>query len=93
MANLDLDKVHAASREANGEAPTVTLGGKTYTLPVKMPLAVAIAAAEQDLRLMVEALFGDDDAETVAKQLDVDDLEDLAALYGVDRGNSQPSAG
>jgi len=39
--NIDLDEGRAERREALGEAPTVTLMGKVFNLPVEMPLDIA----------------------------------------------------
>lgn len=93
MAHLDLDKVHAAEREAKGEGPQVTVGGETYTLPAKLPLAVAVGQREGNFRLMVECLFGEEGAAKVLRHLEAEDLDRLAALYGIDAPNSEPSAG
>lgn len=93
MSHLDLDKVHAAERESKGEGPTVTLGGETYTLPSKLPLAVAVGQMEGNLRLMVECLFGVDNTEQVLRHLRGEDMDRIASLYGLDAPNSEPSAG
>lgn len=38
MGELDLDAARAARAEAHGEAPTVVLGGETFTLPAELPM-------------------------------------------------------
>lgn len=93
MAHLDLDKVHAAEQEAAGEAKTVTIGGKTYTLAVKLNLGLAVGHFERNYRFMVECLFGTDAADEVLRHLEAEDLDRIAAMYGLDSGNSAPSAG
>lgn len=38
MAELNLDAARAARAEVLGDAPTFTLGGETFTLPVELPM-------------------------------------------------------
>lgn len=92
MAHLDLDAFHAAQAEENGEPKTLTLGGETYTLPHKLPLAMSVAIKDRDWRTVAELFFGDA-ADTVLGQIDGKDLDEIySKLYGTDEGNSEPSA-
>lgn len=105
VVNIDLDAARAARREANGEAPTITFDGKTFTLPVELPFEVAaqIAAMQKDedasgIRGAVEAFLGSDAAsdffESRPSVADVNALvEGLVKAYGFeDVGESQASA-
>lgn len=83
---LDLDAIKAADREAAGEGPTVRIAGKVYQLPAKLPLAVAVAVTENDMRTVVEVLFGTQAAADVLPHLTVDDLDPIANLYGTTAG-------
>lgn len=89
---VDLDARRAARREKLGEAPTVTLGGDTYTLPHRLPLEAIELGAEGKVWSVIVALFGADQAEKLRPLgLDTDDLQDLfTAVYGTDMG--KPSA-
>ena len=94
MAHLDLDKIHAAEREAAGEPPTVKLGGKTYELPVKLPLAASVASRQRDWRKLAGILFNEKNADKVLLVLEPEDVDRIAEnLYGLGAGNSEPSAG
>ena len=94
MAHLDLDKVHAAEREAAGEAPSVTLGGETYVLPVKLPLAAAVAVRNSDWTKLCRLIFGAGNEVTVLEHLEPEDLDRIyEQFYGTNAGNSEPSAG
>ena len=44
--NVNLDAARAARSEAQGEHPTVTLGGQVFELPVELPFAVVEMVGE-----------------------------------------------
>lgn len=89
---MNLDEARAARREAEKEAPTVTVNGETFTLPVELPLAVTLhlndlseaqegkdnTAALDAVGGVLRALFGKDYEKFMqVSQLAMDDMEDL----------------
>ena len=48
---FDLDKARAERREARGAAPTITVGGTVYDLPVEFPLATLNPLLELNIDL------------------------------------------
>lgn len=83
---IDLDKARAARREAEKEAPQLTVEGKVYDLPVYLPYEVLESirglqnedTAAEALVTLAEALLGDNYDE-VKKILEVEDLKDLVS--------------
>lgn len=104
---IDLDAARAARREAKGEAPTVTFGGATYTLPIEMPFEIVeelgrLRAADGDgsvagqaVLAVVRLLVGDQYEAFMAHHPSMDDLTELAQgamrEYGVGPGESPAS--
>ncbi len=103
MSRLDLDAVHQARREGEGddaERPVVILGGKEYTLPLSPPAALLVGLGRLQKRNMggaedmFRALFGDDLDSVLAAGLEIEDLEAIfGELYGMDLGESPASGG
>lgn len=95
---LDLDASRRARAEVENERPELTLAGKTFVLPSRLPAAVVVGLAEaQRGRLAgferaVRALFGDDAETVIELGLEAEELEQIAGLYGGDEedgpGNS-----
>lgn len=95
MAKINLDAARAARREAEQEAPIVTLGGKDYELPVELPFevaehfaALAIAKERKDEAAMaagviqvVKSLLGDHFDSFMKSRPSIDDL--LALVEGL----------
>lgn len=88
MAELDLD---ARRAEANLEPHKVTIGGKVYGLPAELPLMFADHLSHGEMRLAVELLFGEEEADEVAPLLSDADLMAIAEIYGTDPGKSSGS--
>lgn len=85
---IDLDAAKAARREQNGTNPQLTYGGKTWDLPLELPLDTVIAISEleqaiegetgnsaaEKFRLVAESLLGDNSAEFLAFKPSVQDI-------------------
>ena len=85
---IDLDAAKAARREQQEQEPELTYGGKTWKLPVELPLdtVIAIADLEQAIergtgndaaalfREVAASLLGDDAAEFLALQPSIQDI-------------------
>lgn len=103
MNRLDLDAIHKARREAEGDdadRPVVILGGREYTLPMSPPAALMVGLGRMQKRNlggaedMFRALFGDELDRVLAEGLEIEDLQDIfAELYGMDLGESPASGG
>lgn len=88
---VDLDAARQARREAEGEAPVVVFGGKSFELPVEMPFTFVEATAEYNraskaedgtaasgvLADMVRAVFGSQYSEFMSLNPSVKDIEEL----------------
>lgn len=102
---IDLSAMRAVRREAAKEAPEVEFEGKTFVLPVEMPLmlidAVARlgsddgAEASSALIDVARSLFGDRFKEFMDLRPSVDDANELikaiAPAYGLEVGESEAS--
>lgn len=75
---LDLDAARAARREALGEAPEFTFGGKTYALPPEMSYSAAIALQNNDLDAGLVHLLGPGNYDTFMEGAPA--MEDIVAL-------------
>lgn len=85
---IDLDAARAARREAAKEQPTITLNGKTFTLPLELPLSLAeafigfgdIQDDEVDMKIpgilagVMRSLLGDQYESFMAEGPSLDDL-------------------
>jgi hypothetical protein len=95
---VDLNAAHKARREAGAtEGPVVELGDLSFVLPVSLPASVPYGLSQmangeaEGFGIAVKALFGDRVLEALAAGLEVEDLNEIAALYGEDPGNSSAS--
>jgi hypothetical protein len=88
----DLD---AAVAGKIGEPRAYILSGREFTLPARLPLAVAAAVATQDFdRLALILAAGDADlAAHLSTHLNDAHLEAIAQDYGIVPGESEASAG
>lgn len=101
MTRLDLNAVHKARREAEGEPHVVELGDRTFELPASPPAKLIFALGEvhetrrmSALKDAIAILFGEDIDEVLTAGFELDDLgEVLGGLYGMDVGESQASGG
>jgi len=109
MANVDLDKARAARAESNGEAPTVTFGGASFTLPVELPFSMVEEAhtlsasvgdpyaITQAISNIAESLFGDRYQEFLDHGPSMGDMQmlmdSIPELYGMTPGESAASEG
>lgn len=98
MGELDLDAARAARAEARGEAPTVTLGGETFTLPAELPMRYVWTLVEGDDMDALKVLFDGQLDRFLATVPTREDILALVAgvptLYGLaSQGESPASAG
>lgn len=84
MTRVDLDAKRAARREARGDNPRVSLGGREYELVGEMPLALVEKLTSGDMAGAVELLLADaaDIEDFMSHRPTVNDLEVIAELYG-----------
>lgn len=83
----DLDEMRAARAEKAGPPPTVIVGGKEWELPRQIPVTAIEAMSLGKFVTVLRLLFGDDAMEDDAiRSFDMDDLQDILAVYGVDAG-------
>lgn len=75
MGVLDLD---ARRAEANDEPHQLTLGGETYELPARVPLAFVEELSNNRFYEAIALLFGADNAEPVFALLSAEDLDVIA---------------
>jgi hypothetical protein len=97
---VDLDALHKARAEANGECPVLVIGGAEYTLPAVPPMAVLVGIAELQsgnlagLKDALVALFGDNVRAVLAAGLDLEDFGPIFSdAYGVEAGELPASGG
>lgn len=91
---LDLDARRAARAEKAGPAPEVTAGGRTFVLPRELPLAFVDAFAENKPGEACRLLFGDQADEFMRLfQPTIEDLGEIATIYGRTMGESSASTG
>ncbi len=95
---VDLNAARKARAEVQQVEPVlVELGDREFELPPRLPAAVPYGLAQmangqaEGFELAVRALFGDRVLEALAAGLEVDDLSEIASLYGGDPGNSSAS--
>jgi hypothetical protein len=88
---LNINEARAARAEAKGEAPVVEIDDETFTMPIELPIDVAVAigrlskaSASEDndeavgaLLDIVKALFGDAYDSFMAHRPSVQDIEFL----------------
>lgn len=89
-----VSEVDAALAEEAGVAPTVTIGGKTITLPTTVPIGIAPAAQMGRMDLVFRLLSGGD--EEILEHLimhiaTADDLNMVFGAWGLDSGESSAS--
>ena len=83
----NLDEMRAARAEKAGPPPTVIIGGKEWELPRQIPVAAIEAMSLGKIVSAMRMMFGDAAMEDDAiRLLDMDDLQDILAVWGVDRG-------
>ena len=84
---LDLD-----ARRATTEPKSVQLGGDTFALPARLPVAVITPLNAGDVEAAIRTLFGDNAQAAVNAGLAAEDIQDIATeLYGFGTGESQAS--
>ena len=92
MARLDLDAYHA---EHDGEGHEVTIAGKTYSLPAKVPMLFPEYLSSGRMLEALACLFGEH-AEEAGRHLGIDtdggDLAPILGLYGLDLPESSASS-
>ncbi len=90
---IDLD-AKRADRGEPGFRPVI-LGGKTFEVPSRLSVALAIAATHNDVEGLVEGLFGDRIDEVLAIQppFELEELLDIAGELSGGLGNLRGSAG
>jgi hypothetical protein len=92
-ATIDLDARRAARLERSGPK-IVRQGGRDWEFKPELPLTVIEAFQEGDLRAAFAQLLADPDdaADFLSVGLSMEDFRYLLeAVYGADRGKSQPS--
>ena len=83
----DLDEMRADRAAKAGPPPTVIVGGKEWELPRQIPVTAIEAMSLGKFVTVLRLLFGDDAMEDDAiRSFDMDDLQDILAVYGVDAG-------
>lgn len=99
---IDLDAARRARAELtpDEEPPVVTLGGKEFELPIKLPAAVIVGLARVRRREMdgmedaLGGLFGDRLNEVLALGLELDDFDAIIeGAYGDQDEEGAPTAG
>ena len=98
MAELNLDAARAARAETRGEAPTVTIGGETFTLPAELPIRYVWTLIDGDDMDALKVLFNGQLDRFLATEPTREDILALVAgvpsLYGLKSpGESSASAG
>lgn len=98
MSELDLDAARAARAEARGEAPTVILGGETFTLPAELPMRYVWTLVDGEDIDALKVLFDGQLERFLATEPTREDILALVAgvpkLYGLGGpGESPASAG
>lgn len=104
---IDLDKLKAARREADPDAPTVKFGGESFELPRELPFELVdqlseIAANQDDelgqlklIRVMTRTLLGEREEEFLALSPSLTDIQTLITevypMYGLTVGESSAS--
>lgn len=98
---LDLNASRKARREAQKAKPKIVkLGTKQFELPGSMPMAAMFGFTElqngdvEGFRTVLEAFFGDRTDDVIKAGLELDDLDEIMALYGEDHdpGKARRSA-
>lgn len=87
---VDLDAARKARAEVKTEdAPMVKLHGREYILPSALPAIVLVGIGRLQLGEfsgftdMIEALFHEDAGDILKLGLDLTDIEDIVAVYGL----------
>ena len=77
------------------ETATVRLGGVDYEVPAGLTVPLAFAAADGDLKALVDGLFGKQAGKVLKQQppLDVTDLLKIVTALAGDAGNLPGSTG
>lgn len=103
---VDLDAARAARREANGKVPTVLFGGVSLTLPIEMPVGVALCLADVEqardtaavgraIMETIRLLLGEQMETFLEQNPSMADLEELfegmMKVYGLEPGEPQAS--
>jgi hypothetical protein len=91
---VDLTARRAARLEQAGEPPVVVVDGVEFVLPVELPLAFVEAFQDQKIIPALRELLGDRAEEFLrAARPSVQDLEEIASLYGTNVGEASASTG
>lgn len=94
MGNRSVNLDEAKLAAAEGDTPEATIGGKTYQLPVELPIDVVIDIKNEDVAAVLRTLFGDHADEVRKAGFSVQDLDRVArGAYGLSQGESEASAG
>jgi hypothetical protein len=89
---VDLTARRAARLEQAGEAPVVVVDGVEFALPVELPLAFVEALQDQKIIPALRELLGDRAEEFLrVARPSVQDIEEIAKLYGTDMGEASAS--
>lgn len=107
-SGVDLDALRAARREANKEAPAVTLGGQRFELPIELPLGAVAALGrmfshEDDPGILgeetlnvVRELLGDQYDDFMSHRPSMEDLEAMLNAvmpeYGFETPGESPAS-
>ena len=94
--DLDLDAARAARAEVRGEAPTITIGGETFTLPPELPMRYVWTLVDGEDMDSLKVLFDGQLDRFLATDPTREDILALVAgipeLYGLASEGESPAS-